>query len=93
MDIGLQGSVNGIEAARKIPQKYSIPLIFIPAYPSEKILNEMTEVAPKGVIQKPFMDTDLLKLVQTAMGKNCLSLPPAFSSRFLNPSPFFFTPR
>jgi CheY-like chemotaxis protein len=69
MDIGLAGSIDGIETARQIRQRYVIPLIFVTAYTSEGTLTRMQEVAPDGVIFKPFLDYDLLALVRKAVDK------------------------
>ncbi len=63
MDIGLAGSMDGIETARQIRQRFSIPLIFVTAYTSERMLERIREVAPDGVVVKPFVDSDLLELV------------------------------
>ncbi len=67
MDIGLAGSIDGIETARKIRQHWSIPLIFVTAYTSEKMLARMRDVAPDGVLIKPFVDSELLDLVRKAL--------------------------
>lgn len=67
MDIGLAGSLDGIETARQIRQRFSIPLIFVTAYTSERMLERIREVAPAGVIIKPFVDSDLLDLVSTTL--------------------------
>ncbi|MFZ1127014.1 response regulator [Methanoregula sp.] len=67
MDIGLGGSLDGIETARQIQKRFTVPLIFITAYTSENLLARMLEVAPEGVITKPFVDTDLLDLVGKAL--------------------------
>jgi CheY-like chemotaxis protein len=68
MDIALAGKLDGIETARQIRQKFpAIPLIFITAYSPERILDRMREIAPEGVLIKPFSDTDLLALVKKAL--------------------------
>jgi two-component system, response regulator PdtaR len=67
MDIGLAGQLDGIETARQILQRSSIPLIFITAYTSERMLERMREVAPCGVVIKPFDGTDLLDLIRKTM--------------------------
>ena len=68
MDIGLAGSLDGIETARLIRKRFSIPLIFVTAYTSDRTIERMREAAPDGVIIKPFLDTDLLALVRKAIG-------------------------
>ena len=67
MDIGLAGQLDGIETARQILQRSSVPLIFITAYTSERMLERMREVAPCGVVIKPFDDNDLLDRIRKTM--------------------------
>jgi two-component system, response regulator PdtaR len=70
MDVGLAGSLDGIETARKIRQRFPVPLIFVTAYGSEQMLERMREVAPDGVIIKPFVSEVLLALVGKAVEKH-----------------------
>ena len=70
MDIGLAGSLDGIETARQIRQRFSVPVIFVTAYTSDATLERMRGVAPDGVIVKPFLDGELLSLVGKAVDKH-----------------------
>lgn len=63
MDVGLAGTLDGIETARQILQKYSIPLIFITAYTSEHTSERMREIAYCGIIRKPFIQEDLVRSI------------------------------
>ncbi|MGA2104349.1 response regulator [Methanoregula sp.] len=67
MDIGLGGSLDGIDTSQKIQQRFSIPVIFITAFSSENVLARMMGVAQSGVIFKPFVDTELLDLIGKAL--------------------------
>jgi CheY-like chemotaxis protein len=69
MDIGLSGALDGIETARQIRQRYSVPLIFVTAYTFESTLARMQEIAPDGVIIKPFVDTELLDLIRKTLAR------------------------
>lgn len=69
MDIGLAGLLDGVETARQIRKRYSIPLIFVTAYTSENTLKRMKDVAPDGVIIKPFVHEDLLDLIRKAIDR------------------------
>jgi CheY-like chemotaxis protein len=69
MDVKLGGSLDGIETARQIRKRYSIPLIFITAYTSESMLERMREVAHDGVITKPFVREDLLAFIEKALDR------------------------
>jgi CheY-like chemotaxis protein len=67
MDIGLEGLLDGIETARLIQERFSIPLIFVTAYTSETMKARIREVASEGVIFKPFLAAELLALVAKAV--------------------------
>jgi CheY-like chemotaxis protein len=68
MDIALAGNLDGIETARQIRQKFpAMPLIFVTAYTPDRTLDRMRDLAPDGVIIKPFEDTDLLALMEKAL--------------------------
>ncbi|HWQ67838.1 MAG TPA: response regulator [Methanospirillum sp.] len=67
MDVGLAGSLDGIETARQILDQYSIPLIFITAYTSEHTSERMQQVAYCGIIKKPFIQEDLLSSIRKAI--------------------------
>jgi DNA-binding response OmpR family regulator len=64
MDIGLDGSLDGIETARQVRQRFSIPLIFVTAYTSESTLEWAREVTSDRFIGKPFMDNDMLAFIR-----------------------------
>lgn len=69
MDVGLSGSLDGIETARKMQEQYNIPLIFVTAYTSDSNLERMQEVAFCGIISKPFIPEELLALIAEAVSK------------------------
>ena len=69
MDVGLSGSLDGIETFREIRRQFSIPAIFITAYTSPATLERIWEVSPEGYIVKPFLDKDLLALVRKVLDK------------------------
>jgi len=69
MDIGLAGSLDGIETLLEIRKQFSMPVIFITAYTSPGILERIRDVGPDGYIVKPFLDKDLLDLVRKILDK------------------------
>ncbi len=69
MDVGLAGSLDGIETARLIQQRFSVSLIFLTGYPYENTLERMREVEPEGYIVKPFPEVNLLALVRQVMDR------------------------
>ena len=67
MDIGLAGSLDGIETARRVRQKFSVPVIFVTAYTSEITLERIQEIAPEGYIGKPFLDNEIHALIRKVL--------------------------
>jgi len=59
MDIGLNGDMDGIEAAGQIKKNSTIPVIFVTAHTGGEILSRAKAVNPDGFIKKPFDDDDL----------------------------------
>ena len=64
MDVGLAGSLDGIETAAQIRKRSSVPIIFITAYSTERMLDRMKDIRHNGIIHKPFDVGDLLALIQ-----------------------------
>ena len=66
MDIGLAGSLSGIETARRIRKKADIPVIFLTAYNDPHHLSEAAAVSPYGCLTKPFTEKKLVDTLETA---------------------------
>lgn len=64
MDIGLQGSVNGIGAAREIIGRLGIPVIFMTGYDDEETMRAAEELIPLAVLIKPLDPVVLKELLQ-----------------------------
>jgi CheY-like chemotaxis protein len=69
MDIGLAGSLSGIETARSIRKTADIPVIFLTAYNDRHHLSEASAVSPYGCLTKPFTEKDLVAALETALFK------------------------
>jgi len=59
MDIMLEGSMTGVEAAKIIYDKQQTPIIFLTAYADEETLEGAIESDPYAYLIKPFRDRDL----------------------------------
>lgn len=70
MDIMLKGEMSGIQAAEKIREKYSIPIIFLTAYADESTLSKAKITEPYGYILKPFKEIDLHTTIEMAIYKH-----------------------
>ena len=69
MDINIKGSLDGIELAKVISDRYSIPIIFVTAYNDEETLDEVLRLSPCGFVNKPFQSKDIYIAVQIAYQK------------------------
>ena len=67
MDIGLGGTIDGIETARQIRKNRDIPIVFISAYSNQARINEALSISPGGYLLKPFEEKNLLAVVRQAL--------------------------
>ncbi len=65
MDIGLKGKMNGIEAANKIHESLSIPIIYLTG--NSELLRQANSKEPFGFINKPFEEKELNRLIVSLM--------------------------
>ena len=69
MDIGLAGSMDGVDTALQVRKRFCVPLVFLTAYTPDSTLERIREVAPDGYLMKPFLEWDLLAVVRKALDK------------------------
>lgn len=67
MDITLKGEMDGIEAARIINKKFSIPIVYITAHQDEDTIEKTKDTNPYGYITKPLDDRDLSTAINSAV--------------------------
>ncbi len=67
MDIRLKGSMDGIEAASEIRQRYDIPVVFLTAHGDTGTLQRAESVSPYGFLVKPFDDVQLRASIEIAL--------------------------
>lgn len=70
MDIKLEGSFDGIEAATQIRDRFQIPVVYLTAYTDEETLNRAKLTEPHGYILKPFEARDLGTTIELALYKH-----------------------
>ena len=70
MDILLDGEINGIDAAIKIREKYTIPIIFCSAYIDKVTQKETTQVKPGFFISKPVEESKIKIALSNFIGHN-----------------------
>jgi CheY-like chemotaxis protein len=67
MDIGLAGSIDGIETSRLIRQHYDIPILFLTAYTNIARTEEVKSISSSGYIGKPYLENDLLNTIEKCL--------------------------
>jgi PAS domain S-box-containing protein len=67
MDIGLEGSVDGIEAATKIRFRLGIPVIYLTGDAEPATVGRAKLAEPVGYILKPFKPEELRTTIETAL--------------------------
>ena len=72
MDIMLQGSMNGIEAAREIRGRFGIPVIYLTAYDNQYLVNQAKTTDNYGYLLKPFKDKELDIAIDMALHRDRL---------------------
>jgi len=67
MDIHLKGKMLGTEAADRIREDHSIPVVYLTAYSDDKTLEEAKVTRPFGYILKPFDEKVLKTTIEIAL--------------------------
>ncbi len=75
MDIYLQGAMTGIEAAARIWNRHSIPVVFLTAFSDEQTLAQAKLLNPYGYLLKPFEEADLRTAVELALHRRSVEAP------------------
>jgi signal transduction histidine kinase len=70
MDIMLQGSLDGIEAAQEIRIRFNIPVVYLTAYADSHTLQRAKITEPFGYVLKPFEEKELQTTIEIALGRH-----------------------
>ncbi len=62
--------LDGIEAARRILDQRSIPIVMLTAYSQEELVSRAVEAGVFGYLVKPFRDEDLIPALSTARARH-----------------------
>lgn len=84
MDIKLKGKLDGIEAARLIKEKYSIPFIFLSTFSDENTLSRAKKTEPYGYITKSSHRNDLHSMIEMALYRHKMELKAQKSEELLS---------
>ncbi len=69
MDIGLKGEIDGIEAAKRIRDRFQIPVVFLTGFADEVTVAKAQEVNPSGFIIKPINEEELNRTLEDILKK------------------------
>jgi PAS domain S-box-containing protein len=70
MDIRLKGSMDGIESAKQIRERFNIPVVYLTAYTDDATLKRAKITEPYAYILKPFEAKELHINVEMALYKH-----------------------
>ena len=70
MDIRLKGKMDGIEAAQKIRECFSIPVIYLTANADLATLQRAKVTEPFGYVLKPFEERELQTTIEIALSRH-----------------------
>ena len=69
MDIMLKGAMTGIEVAKEVKERFSLPVVFLTAYADDNTLNKAKITEPYGYVIKPFKEKELHTTLEMALYK------------------------
>jgi len=70
MDVGLQGDVDGIQAAQMIQERAHVPVIFLTGHRDAQTLKRAVSTGPLGYLVKPFQEVELRCAIEVAVHKH-----------------------
>jgi PAS domain S-box-containing protein len=70
MDIHLRGEIDGIEAARRIRERFDIPVVYLTAFTDRETLQRAKLTQPYGYVIKPFETRELHTIIEMALYKH-----------------------
>lgn len=72
MDIRLEGTMDGIQAADTIRRTHNIPIIYLSAYADQSTVERAKVTEPFGYLLKPFEDSELRTTIEMALYKGSM---------------------
>src|SRR5262245_11574082 len=66
-DVRMPGMSGVALQARLIDQKNSVPIIFVTAFPEQRIKDQVLAAGARGFLVKPFTEASLINCIETAL--------------------------
>jgi PAS domain S-box-containing protein len=70
MDIMIEGSIDGVEAAGQVQERFDIPVVYLTAYGDDSTLQRARITEPYGYILKPYESRELHVAIEIALYKH-----------------------
>lgn len=70
MDIKLKGTMDGIDVAQQLRNRFNTPVLFLTAYSSQDLLDRAKVTQPYGYLLKPFNERELHSSIEMALYKH-----------------------
>jgi CheY-like chemotaxis protein len=70
MDINIEGPLDGIATAARIPSEYRLPVIYLTAYSEDETLKRAAATNPYGYLLKPISERELYAMLQVTLARN-----------------------
>jgi len=67
MDVNIEGSKDGVQAAHIVIGELGVPVVFLTAQADARTIRRMHEVGAAGVLTKPFSETELPRVLRAAL--------------------------
>jgi len=67
LDINIKGSMNGIDLAKVINEKYKLPFLYLTSYSDKETIDQAKKTMPYGYLLKPFREKDLFSSIEMAL--------------------------
>jgi diguanylate cyclase (GGDEF)-like protein/PAS domain S-box-containing protein len=74
MDIHIEGELDGIETAARLPEHLQIPVVYLTAYAEDATLARARATKPYGYLLKPFSERELHATIQMVLERRAAEL-------------------
>ena len=84
LDINIKGSMNGIEIAHIINEKYHKPFVFVTSFADSTTIGEAKTTLPAGYVVKPFDEKEIYTAIEIALFRTSNAIPDQLSRDSIN---------
>jgi len=84
MDIHIDGPMDGVETAARLPDDRHVPVVYLTAYSEEATLERARQTEPYGYLLKPFSEREVHAAIQMALARRQSDIEVAESQERLN---------